>query len=200
MNLYVESNFVLELVFEQEQTVVCRDLLSLHGTKVTICIPGFSLLEPQYALYGQRDEREKLATAVLREADRLEKSEQYRRGLFTPVREIGADFARLNELYENSYNQLVRRLANEVKVLPLTPQVITLSSELTERGSFSRFDSVILASILVDLASTAPLHSCFVTKDEIFARRASRLPELLAAKCTVKDKFADAYQYLIHTR
>ena len=53
MRLYVESNFLLEIVLDQEQSDYCRDILdaSLRGT-IELGIPAFSVLESYHALDG----------------------------------------------------------------------------------------------------------------------------------------------------
>ena len=45
MNVYVESNFVLELAFLQEQSSSCEEILSLaEGGRIQLVLPGYSLM------------------------------------------------------------------------------------------------------------------------------------------------------------
>ena len=47
MNVYVESNFVLELAFLQEQCSSCEKILSLcEARRIQLLIPAYSLAEP----------------------------------------------------------------------------------------------------------------------------------------------------------
>ncbi len=47
MNVYVETNFVLELVFEQEQQASYEQILALcKSGKARLIIPAYCLAEP----------------------------------------------------------------------------------------------------------------------------------------------------------
>lgn len=54
MNVYVESNFVLELALLQEQHVACEEILLLceRGT-LRLVMPAYCLMEP-YETLGRR--------------------------------------------------------------------------------------------------------------------------------------------------
>ena len=47
MRVYVESNFVLELVLEQEQHQACEEILTLAASRtIELALPAFALIEP----------------------------------------------------------------------------------------------------------------------------------------------------------
>ncbi len=47
VNIYVETNFVLELTFEQEQCASCEQILQLcQAGQAKLIIPAYSLAEP----------------------------------------------------------------------------------------------------------------------------------------------------------
>jgi len=51
VNIYVESNFVLELPLLQEQYASCEDILRLcQAGKAQLIIPAYSLVEPYETL------------------------------------------------------------------------------------------------------------------------------------------------------
>lgn len=55
MNIYVETNFVLELTFEQEQHSSCEKIFQLCGTELaTLILPAYCLAELSEKLIGQR--------------------------------------------------------------------------------------------------------------------------------------------------
>ena len=59
MNVYVESNFVLELAFLQEQFASCEEILSEahRAHRIQLLIPTNSLAEPYEALTTQQKRR-----------------------------------------------------------------------------------------------------------------------------------------------
>ena len=51
MNVYVESNFVLELALLQEQSASCEEILGLcEAGRVQLVVPAYSLAEPYETL------------------------------------------------------------------------------------------------------------------------------------------------------
>ena len=47
MRVYVESNFILELVLEQEQRHACEEILTLAaGRTIELALPAFALIDP----------------------------------------------------------------------------------------------------------------------------------------------------------
>jgi hypothetical protein len=54
VNVYVETNFVLELVFQQEQFVSCEQILQLsEAGRIKLTIPAYCLAEPHEKLSRQ---------------------------------------------------------------------------------------------------------------------------------------------------
>ena len=59
MRVYVESNFVLELVLEQEQHLACREIVRLaEAGIIELVVPAFGLLEPYMTLHRRHREQE----------------------------------------------------------------------------------------------------------------------------------------------
>lgn len=61
MNIYVETNFVLELVLQQEQAASCDGILQLcEAGRSRLIIPAYSLAEPHEKLIRQARSRRDL--------------------------------------------------------------------------------------------------------------------------------------------
>lgn len=61
MNIYVETNFVLELTFEQKQCSSCEQILQLcEAGKAKLIVPAYSLAEPHEKLSRQARSRREL--------------------------------------------------------------------------------------------------------------------------------------------
>ena len=62
MNVYVESNFILEQALEQEQCESCEQLIQIAAAgSIRLVIPAFSLAEPHIALLRKGNERSRLS-------------------------------------------------------------------------------------------------------------------------------------------
>ncbi len=65
VNVYVESKFVLELVFVQEQAASCAEIVRLaEARELTLVIPAYSLLEPYETLVRRHRDRDMLAKGL----------------------------------------------------------------------------------------------------------------------------------------
>ena len=58
MNIYIESNFVLELALVQEQEASCENLLQVcEAGRAKLIIPAYSLVEPYETLVRRHTQR-----------------------------------------------------------------------------------------------------------------------------------------------
>lgn len=75
MIAYVESNFVLELVLEQEQVIAAAEILRLaEESKIEVAFPTFALMEPYWTIKNRGMQREGLCRAIGLELNQLRRS------------------------------------------------------------------------------------------------------------------------------
>jgi hypothetical protein len=85
VNVYVESNFVLEHALEQEECDTCAEIIRLaSANRLKLVIPAFSLAEPHYAIFGKAKTRSRLGEDLRAQLGELGRSK--------PHREIPATF------------------------------------------------------------------------------------------------------------
>jgi hypothetical protein len=78
VNVYVESNFVLELVFVQKQEASCEEIVRLSESgSVTLVIPAYSLVEPFETLGRRHQARNALRRELDRELGHLKRTAYY---------------------------------------------------------------------------------------------------------------------------
>lgn len=187
---------MLEMVLEHDEASICHDLLALGANDLTICIPDFALVEPQHKLEANRRNRRELAASIEREARELGRSEKYREGNYTPIRDIGSEFTRLSEHYDLTYRLLVQELTKNLSLLRVDEATVRRASGLAGAYVISWFDALILASIIEDLVKKPREDVAFVTKDHDLAEKASKTTELRLGKCIVFKQFAHAHSYV----
>lgn len=165
MNVYVESNFVLEQALEQEQSESCWRLVSLATAgSVHLVIPAFSLAEPHIALMHKGSERSRLGTELQRQLTELGRSK--------PYREASGSFNDLTELLIRSAEGERAGLERAVGSILKAAEVIPLDSDMFHRAAgiqtlldMSVQDSIVLASVVHHLAQTKPAESCFLNRN-----------------------------------
>lgn len=78
MIVYVESNFVLELAFLQEEFEACSAIVELsEANKIKLIVPAFSLVEPYEALIRRSRRRTELSRQLSEEGRELSRSRPY---------------------------------------------------------------------------------------------------------------------------
>jgi hypothetical protein len=104
MNVYVESNFVLEQALEQEQSDSCQRLIDLAAAgSIHLVIPAFSLAEPHITIMHKASERRRLSTELQRQLSELGRSKPYREA-FSNFNEIAALLIRSAEPNERDWS------------------------------------------------------------------------------------------------
>jgi hypothetical protein len=72
VRLYVETNFVLEMVLGQEQVGACERILSaMEIGAVELVLPAFSVMEPYRRLAARAHDRKNLTAGLGKERQRL---------------------------------------------------------------------------------------------------------------------------------
>jgi len=78
MIVYVESNFVLELAFLQEESEDCSEILQLaEAQRIELVFPSFCVGEPYETLVRRSKDRDALQTRLSRELADIGRSKQY---------------------------------------------------------------------------------------------------------------------------
>ena len=184
MNVYVESNFVLELAFEQEQHEACREILTLAATRrLDLRIPAYSLIEPAERLRRSGHQRLGLQMALASERRELRRTRS-----FSPARNdawdvVMGDLVRTTQDAERRFDELRRLLVDSAVVLPLNERVIERASTLALRPP----DAVVLATVLEDLEPGVP--SCFLNRNTRDFDDPAVVKSLAAGNCKLIGRF-----------
>ncbi len=164
MRVYVESNFVLELVLEQEQHEACEEILTLAASRdIELALPAFALIEPYESMV--RDERDgsQLAQKLRESATQLARTAS-----------MAADVPRLHDAGDllvrgaqeawTRFHDLRTRLLDLAHLLVIDAATIREASQLTMAFGLGLPDAIMLASVLAD-AVTQPSPSVFVNRN-----------------------------------
>src|ERR1700677_5156437 len=148
MNVYAESNFVMEEALEQEQCDSCRELIRLDSTgAIRFVIPAFSLAEPHIALMRRGSERSRLVAELQKHLSELGRSKTYRE---SPV-----NFGELVAVLIASAGQERAGLQRATDGVLQTAEIIPLNSDVFHSASAIQLtfdmpyqDAIVLASIV----------------------------------------------------
>jgi hypothetical protein len=151
MIVYVESNFVLEVVFQQEEAEAARHLIEMaQARKIQLAIPVSSLLEPLWTINRRASDQQTVATQLNRLREDLQRSDSQRE-LADSLGSLGGAIRRLNQDHLYPYSTLAGELVHFASLIGITSGVFQSSLDLEERLGLGLFDATVLASILHDL-------------------------------------------------
>jgi len=195
MNVYVESNFVLEQAFEQEQCESCDRLIEISREgRIRIVIPAFSLAESHIALMRKGSERARFVSELQRQLAELARSKSFQNDLAT-VTGLLAPLLQSRDRERARLEQAVHALIETADIIPLTADVLRDATGFQAMLDLSFQDSVVLGSVLRHLRRTAPAESCFLNRNTAdFAN--PKVRDLLEhQRCRFFGRFDDALGY-----
>jgi predicted nucleic acid-binding protein len=165
MDVYVESNFVLELALLQEQHESCEKIIGLCETgKARLILPAYSLIEPYETTIRYAKERTKLSNELDKEIRQLSRSKPYQEQI-DAMQDVIAFLVRSQEDEKGRLRKTLDKLLTIATVIPLKSEII--SSALTHQATYdlSPQDSIVYASVLDHLRGSAPAHRCFLNRN-----------------------------------
>jgi predicted nucleic acid-binding protein len=191
--VYVETNFLLELAFQQESYESCEQILRLASSgSISLVTPGCSVAEAYIAWHGINRRRRQFQVELQNHLREMSRSASYR-GVVDQHRDV------LDALVagrEESRNRLVAAIASietDGTTIPVTALMFAMVALDEEAHSLSPQDGLVLASVKSH-AKKNDGPKCFVTKDKDFNKPAIR--EELGAECEVLMNFDDAVGYI----
>lgn len=196
MNIYVETNFILELVFEQEQCASCEKILELCKTqKANLIIPAYSLAEPHEKLIRQKNDRLELQKSLDGELQQLSRTKSYKNRLESiedirslivqSSQEIGENFAKYREY-----------LLEIAEIIPLKADILLNAASAEENYDLSPQDALVYVSVLKHLQENKPQQACFLNQNSKDFKTPDIVDELESLNCRLITRFDAGYKFL----
>lgn len=165
MSIYVETNYILELAFSQEQAQGCLRLLEIHERGAArLVIPAFSIGECFDTLVRRSTQRKRLAETVSVELKQLSRSLAYKS-------EVPAldSITRLliNSLEDDKrrLDEILTRVLESAEIVPLDKSVVMGAIGYREKHGLGYQDSLVFSSVMDHLHSAASAPSCFLNRN-----------------------------------
>jgi predicted nucleic acid-binding protein len=196
VNIYVETNFVLELVFEQEQSHSCEQLLVLCAQpQVRLMLPAYSLAEPHEKLLRQFKQRQALEQLLSKELSQLSRTAAYTARI-QEIQELAKVFQAASDDEKRRFSQYRQRLLQVAEIIPLTASVLTQAAAAELAYNLSPQDALVYASVTEHLAITQPSIACFLNRNF----RDVDTPDILAAlrllNCRMIPRFDQGLRFV----
>jgi predicted nucleic acid-binding protein len=148
VNIYVETNFVFELTFEQEQYQSCEDILKLcEQRQAKLIIPAYSLAEPHEKLHRQAKSRRKLQQSLDVELGQLLRTNSYTNRIKS-IQDIASLIVKSNEEERNRFIQYRERLLNVAEIVPLNAEILKAAASSETIYDLTPQDALVYASVI----------------------------------------------------
>lgn len=165
MNIYVESNFVLELALMQEQHDSCENILRLcENKKANLVLPAYSVAEPYETLIRRDKSRKSLAQNITNELQQLSRTQLYK-AKSDNYQDIASFLLKSGEEENQRLLQIHDRLLNTAQIIPLEKNILALALKVQIELHLSPQDSIVYASVLQHLEARKLEKSCFLNKN-----------------------------------
>jgi predicted nucleic acid-binding protein len=196
MNVYVESNFVLEHALEQEDCDSCAEIVRLAADgRLNLLIPAFSLAEPHHAIFSKAKARSRLGEDLRAQLGELGRSR--------PHREIPQTFGTLAaalieraRFEREGVRRAISELVRTAEVIPLDAEVLRAATEMEILYGLSGQDAIVLASVLIHLETHRPTESCFLNRNSKDFDDPNILERLKALDCKFFSTFTPGLAYI----
>jgi predicted nucleic acid-binding protein len=194
MIVLAESNFVLELAFQQEQSNEVEGIVALaEARRIELRIPACAFTEPYQTLIRRLRERKQLIRAIQQSFKQVGRSRGLK-DLIASSDEVSQTLAKADAAERQGLGETVRRLMACCRVQVLTDAVIRMACEFESEFELDPHDAVVLASIELSLRESGGGEKVFVNKNsKDFVT--PKIEDLLGGYgCKLITNFSDARQ------
>ena len=196
MNVYVESNFVLELALLQDQHESCDKILSIcEAGRARLILPAFCIAEPYETLGRHEKHRKNLATDVASELGQLLRSEPYKEEVES-LQNVKNILIRSNEEEKQRLNRTLDRILKVAEVIPLDREILVAAVDYQVKLDLGPQDSIVYASVIHHLDETTEPQKCFLNRNSKDFDDPDVVETLDGYSCKMIPRFDDGYNYI----
>jgi predicted nucleic acid-binding protein len=197
MIVYVESNFILEVVLQQEQAGAAEEILRLaEERRIEIVFPTFSLIEPYWTIEHRGKQRESLCKDLGVELNQVRRSATHKE-LVSNLESARQTMLKLERHEHNSLESTTRRILSIGKAVEIGQHVFEGALAHQGRYGLSLLDAVVFSAVLSDLVRRGdPGPKCFVSKDKGDFFDPGVGAELTSHNCRYISSFEDALKFI----
>jgi predicted nucleic acid-binding protein len=198
VNIYVETNFVLELTFQQEQHYSCEQILALCESKhATLIIPAYSLAEPHEKLIRQAKNRNQLQESLQTELYQLSRTASDEGiNIKNRIQDLTSLIVQSNENERNRFIQYRECLFNVAEIIALTTEILREAASYEKTHDLTAQDAFVYASVINHLQRNQPKQACFLNRNFKDFNSPDIVDELKQFNCRMIPRFDHGYNFL----
>lgn len=196
MNVYFETNFVLELTFQQEQGSSCEQILQLcEAGKVKLIVPAYSLAEPHEKLSRQARSRRELQQSLDAELRQLLRTAPYADRIKS-IQDIASLMIQSNEEERHRFVQCRDRLLKVGEIVALDANILSEAASYETIYDLTPQDALVYASVVTHLRQDLPEQACFLNRNSKDFDSPDIIDELRQLNCRMIARFDRGYSFI----
>ncbi len=195
MKVYVETNFLLEIVLLQEQHQSCEEIVrSCENGSTSLLLPASCVPEGYFALVGKGNRRNRFAQEFENQRAELTRSSRFKDQVDVLRAVQGLLIESIQRELQEFYISLDKMLAC-AEIIPIGAETLRSAVSLVTAIGLQLPDALVLATVLAHLDASSPEESCFLSRDRDFGDPYV-FEELAKRNCKMLFSFEDGANYL----
>ena len=196
MNVYVETNFVLELVFEQEQHASCEQIIALcESGKIDLILPAYCLAEPHEKLMRQARNRRELQQALDAELLQLARTKSNTTRI-TSIEDTANLLVQSTQEEKKRFDYYRELPLTVAQIEPLTQNIIVAAAYYEMPYGLSPQDALVYATVATRLRTQKQSPSCFLNRNAKDFDTPDIVEELAKNGCKMIPRFDHGYSFI----
>lgn len=196
MDVYVETNFVLELALLQEQHESCEKILQFQQTgKIRLIVPAYSLIEPFETIFRYAKNRSRVANDLAAEIKQLSRTKPYQEET-NALQAFTGFLVRSQEEERKRLRDTVDNLTSIAEVISLAKQILSGATSHESQFDMSPQDSIVYASVLEHLKTSTVAQKCFLNKNSKDFADPDIVAALKSNGCKILFNFDAGFEYI----
>ena len=198
ITVYIESNFVLELAFLQEQSQNCQQILAqCEAGKACLVLPAFSIAEPYEVFVRNGKDRESLRQKLKLELQQLSRNTTFPNNRVDALKEVIDILAQTTNEEEQRLHQNLDRMLKVCETIPVVPEILSLAATYRDEPlDLSIQDSIVYASVVHHLNTHNASKKCFLNRNSKDFNQPDIQATLKSHNCKLLFNFEKGDKYI----
>ena len=165
MNVYVESNFVLQLALEQEEFAATQEILEIATqNRITLVLPAFAISEPFSKLSYRSADWGRIGQSLQSQIQTQLRRSQSQHQIVKGISDLITGLTAISQDDNARPVSTVQRLTKLARIITLDTNIFIQALSYSSLYGLSIQDSIIYASVISDLRTENNIdEKCFVS-------------------------------------
>jgi predicted nucleic acid-binding protein len=200
MIVFVETNFLLELAYLQEEHESCEEILALaEAGRVELMVPAFCVAEARMSHLRQIKQRAEFHDSLSRQIRELSRSKPYS-DVSSRSRELISALVDSAEEERRRLRVLLDRILAAGRIVPMTAEVLRRADRAETEVDLSPQDAIDYASVVLDIEREPGAPKCFLNRNSRDFANPDIYAELGRGNCRLLPSFQDGLAFISNFR